>query len=102
MRNKKEELRRVGRATPYRRRERIIKGFANFRRLQILELLARKSELSVEEIADELGMGYMNASDHIRKMAIAGLLLKRRAGRATHHKLTDFAHEVLTFCKKLK
>jgi hypothetical protein len=32
--------------------ERIIKGFANHRRLQILELLGKKPELSVMEVAE--------------------------------------------------
>ncbi len=94
--------RKEGKATKYRRMERAIKGFANFRRLQILELLKQRPELSVIEIADELGMGYMNASDHLRKMAITGLLLKRRATNETHHKLTDFASDVLEFCKIIK
>src|SRR3989344_3189815 len=60
-----------------RQLERIVKGFANHRRLDILELLQRTPELSVEEIAEKLSIGYENASDHIRKLAIAGLVMKR-------------------------
>ncbi len=90
-----------GRATKYRRLERLLKGFANFRRLQILELLERKPELTVDDIADALGMGYVNTSDHVRKMAVAGLVFKRRDGSATRHKLTDLAKTVIVFCKKL-
>ena len=82
--------------------ERIIKGFANHRRLEILDLLSRQSELSVEEISDKLQIGYVNASDHIRKMAIAGLLLKRHEGTAVRHKLTSRALAILVFCKKLE
>ncbi|HVU80297.1 MAG TPA: winged helix-turn-helix domain-containing protein [Candidatus Paceibacterota bacterium] len=85
-----------------RQLERIIKGFSNHRRLDILELLARKSELSVEEIAEALSIGYINASDHIRKLAIAGLVLKRSDGKAVRHKLTPRAKVVLTFCKTLE
>jgi len=82
--------------------ERIIKGFANHRRLEILELLRRNPELSVEEIAKKLSIGYLNASDHIRKMAIAGLVIKRSDGRNVRHKLTPRAVGILTFCKKLE
>ena len=39
---------------PYRRLERIVKGFANHRRLEILELLQRTPELSVENISERL------------------------------------------------
>ena len=84
-----------------RKLERIIKGFANHRRLQVLELLKEKPELSVEEIADHLGINYENTSDHIRKLAIAGLVLKRYEGTTVRHKLTDRAKTVLSFCKTL-
>lgn len=85
-----------------RRLERIVKGFANHRRLAILVLLDAEPELSVDEIAGRLKMGYLNASDHIRKMAAAGLLLKRSDGRSVRHRLTPRALDILSFCKKLK
>ncbi|MCR4328382.1 MAG: winged helix-turn-helix domain-containing protein [Patescibacteria group bacterium] len=84
-----------------RRLERIIKGFANHRRLEIFELLKKKPELSVEEIADELRMNYQNASDHIRKLAIAGLVIKRYEGTTVRHKLTLRAEAVFSFCRSL-
>ena len=83
----------------YRAMERIVKGFANHRRLEILDLLKRSPELSVEEISERLKIGYENASDHIRKLAIAGLVMKRNEGRDVRHKLTARAHHVLIFCK---
>jgi predicted transcriptional regulator len=89
-------------STDARRLERVIKGFASHRRLQILELLSRQSELSVLDISERLGMGYENASDHVRKMAVAGLLLKRNEGPAVRHKLTPRAESILVFCKKLQ
>ncbi len=89
-------------ALQHRNVERIVKGFANHRRLEILELLSNESELSVVEIADKLKMGYENASDHIRKMAIAGLVMKRNDGPNVRHKLTSRAVSILAFCKKLE
>ncbi len=88
--------------TNYRKLERQIKGFANHRRLQILELLINDPELSVEEISEKLHIGYMNTSDHIRKLAIAGLVLKRAEGNSVRHKATDLAKSILVFCKKLE
>ncbi len=85
-----------------RKVERVVKGFANHRRLEILLLLQREPEHSVEEIAEILKIGYENASDHVRKLAIAGLVMKRNDGRSVRHKLTARAHDVLTFCKKLE
>ena len=85
----------------YRKLERIIKGFANHRRLQILNLLRREPELSVEDISERLSIGYVNASDHVRKLAVAGLVLKRNEGSAVRHKLTPRAESILVFCKRL-
>ena len=89
-------------STESRKLERIIKGFASHRRLQILELLSRQPELSVLDISERLQMGYENASDHVRKMAVAGLLLKRNEGPAVRHKLTPRAESILVFCKRLQ
>ncbi len=85
-----------------RQLERIIKGFANHRRLDVLQLLQKSPELSVDEIAERLSMGYLNASDHIRKLAVAGLVLKRSDGKSVRHRLTPRAKVVLTFCKTLE
>ena len=86
----------------YRKLERIVKGFANHRRLEILDLLKRDSELSVDDISERLNIGYENTSDHLRKLAIAGLVLKRSEGSEVRHKLTPRAENILVFCKKLK
>lgn len=79
-----------------------MKGFANHRRIEIMDLLRKEPELSVDEIAEKLRIGYENASDHIRKLAIAGLVLKRNQGKAVRHKLTPRADRILTFCKTLQ
>lgn len=89
-------------ALNYRNIERLIKGVANHNRLRILELLENESELSVTDISDKLRMGYENTSDHIRKMAIAGLLMKRNDGPNVRHKLTPRANTMLAFCKRLQ
>jgi len=89
-------------AASYRALERIIKGFANHRRLEMLDLLRREPELSVEEMAEKLKIGYENASDHIRKLAIAGLVMKRNEGNSVRHRITPRAESILVFCKRLQ
>ncbi len=85
-----------------RKIERLIKGFANHSRLRILELLEKEPELSVVDVAEKLKMGYENTSDHIRKMAISGLVMKRSDGPNVRHKLTSKGMSILAFCKKLE
>ena len=86
----------------YRKLERIVKGFANHRRIEIMDLLKREPELSVEDISEKLDVGYENASDHIRKLAIAGLVIKRNEGSSVRHRLTPRAESILVFCKRLQ
>ncbi len=79
--------------------ERIVKGFANHHRLDILELLCKKPELSVQEISDKLKSEFKNISAHINKMAIAGLLIKRSEGNMIRHKLTKRGKSILQFVR---
>jgi DNA-binding transcriptional ArsR family regulator len=82
--------------------ERIIKGFANHRRLQILELLQKEPELSVQEIAEKLKSEMKNISAHINKMAISGLLMKRSDSKSVRHKLTRRGIIILKFVRMLE
>ena len=86
----------------FRSLERLVKGFANHRRIEILELLRKRPELSVEEVAEALRINFKTASEHIRRLAIAGLLLKRNDIHSVRHKLTSRAQEVLKFLRTLE
>jgi len=85
----------------FRKIERLVKGFASHRRIQILFLLKETPELSVEDITQKLKLGYENTSDHIRKLAQSGLVMKRNDGPAVRHRLTDRGEAILVFCKTL-
>ena len=82
--------------------ERIIKGFANHRRLQILELLQKEPELSVQEIAERLKSEMKNISAHINRMAVAGLVMKRSDSKSVRHKLTKRGTVILKFVRMLE
>ena len=86
----------------HRSLERTVKGFANHRRIQILELLEKKPELSVEEISAQLAVNFKTVSEHIRRLAIAGLVLKRHEGNMVRHKLTRRAETILKFLRILE
>jgi len=44
--------------------------------------------MSVAEVADKLKLNFKTASEHIRRLAISGLLMKRSDGHNIRHKLT--------------
>ncbi|OHA19659.1 MAG: hypothetical protein A2836_02135 [Candidatus Taylorbacteria bacterium RIFCSPHIGHO2_01_FULL_45_63] len=82
--------------------ERIVKGFANHRRLQILQLLEKSPELSVDEIATVLNVNFKTVSEHIRRLAIANLVLKRSDGNNVRHKITNRGLSILKFLRILE
>ena len=85
-----------------RQLERVVKGFANHRRIEIMLLLERQSELSVSEIAETLEINFKTASEHIRRLAIAELVMKRNEGNAVRHALTFMGKSILKFLRTLE
>lgn len=86
----------------YRQLERIGKGIASHRRIQILDLLEREPELSVSEISEKVKSELKNISEHVRKLTIAGLIIKRNQGKNVRHKLTQRGSIILTFFRTLE
>ena len=86
----------------WRGMERITKGIANHRRLEILDLLHKKPELSVDEIATELKINLKTASEHLRRMALSGLIMKRYEAQFVRHKITSRGSSILKFLRILE
>jgi predicted ArsR family transcriptional regulator len=86
----------------YRQLERIVRGFSNHRRIEIMELLQRTPELSLFEIADELKINFKTASEHVRRLAAADLVMKRNEGSAVRHRLTNQGVITLKFLRTLE
>lgn len=85
-----------------RQLERIVKGVANHRRIEIATLLSKRPELSVMEIAEVLKINFKTASEHIRRLALSGLVMKRNEGSAVRHALTSRGHSILKFLRTLE
>jgi rhodanese-related sulfurtransferase/DNA-binding transcriptional ArsR family regulator len=64
------------------------KALGHAHRLEILELLAQ-GERSVESLAERAGLMIGNASQHLRLMRQAGLLVSRRDGKRILYRLSD-------------
>lgn len=86
----------------FRQLERIVRGFSNHRRIEILELLVKQPELSGIEISEKLKINFKTGSEHIRRLAIAGLVIKRSAGNSVRHKLSDRGECILKFLRTLE
>jgi len=66
----------------------VAKALAHGRRLEILELLAQ-GERSVESVAEAAGLPVANASQHLRLMRRAGVLVSRRDGKRILYRPSD-------------
>lgn len=85
-----------------RQLERIVKGFANHRRISMMQLLQKEPELSLQDIAEKLKINYKTASDHLRRLAIAGVVVKRNRANNVLHKLSPRGVSILEFLRKLE
>ena len=85
-----------------RKLEKIIKGVANHRRIQILELLNRKPNLSVSQISTELKANFKTISEHIRRLTQSGLLIKKNMGPAVEHTVSKLGSHILKFLRTLE
>ncbi len=68
---------------------RLFSGFANSTRLSILLLLARRGEMRVGELVEELRAPQPRVSDHLRCLAWCGYVEVRREGRNAYYSICD-------------
>lgn len=72
----------------YRQFAEVAKALGHGYRLEILEVLAQ-GERSVEALAERAGLSVANASQHLRLMRSAGLLVSRREGKHIFYRVSD-------------
>lgn len=82
--------------------ERIIRGVSNHRRIEILELLQKNPELSIIDISKALNVNFKTISEHIKRLATAGFVLKRSDGASVRHKITNRGLSILKFLRTLE
>ena len=86
----------------FRYLERVVRGFANHRRIEIMQLLDKRPELSIFEIAEELNVNFKTISEHVRRLVVAGLVMKRSDGASVRHRLTNQGGRTLKFLRTLE
>ena len=80
-----------------KRLERVVKGFANHRRIQILELLSNSPNLALNEISTKLRVNLKTISEHTRRLHLAGLVEKKYQGPVVHHTVSPLGKTILKF-----
>jgi len=75
--------------------ERVYKGVANHRRVEILLLLKKNDKMSLNDIADELGCNFKTISEHSKRLFAAGLINKKYKGNSVIHSLSPFGEKII-------
>jgi predicted transcriptional regulator len=86
----------------FKQLERIVRGFSNHRRIRMLEVLHDQPELDLRTLARVCGTNMKTASEHARRLAIAGLVLKRAKGAHVLHGLSNRGKNILMFLRTLE
>jgi predicted transcriptional regulator len=79
--------------------ERYCKGVASYRRIEILDLLCKKPNLTLVQISNDLKANMKTVSNHTHRLAQAGLIRKHRSGMAVAHSLSPFGEKFNKFLK---
>ena len=79
--------------------ERHLKGVANHRRIEIVQILARQEGMTLDAIAEYLQCNIKTISEHTRKLVYAGLVDKRYKGRAVSHTLSPYGRVIHDFLR---
>ena len=83
-----------------KRLERIFKGVANHWRLEILLLVGKQPGINVESIATNLKGNFTTIAEHTRRLALAGLVVKKYQGQAVTHTLSPYGKKMVEILKK--
>jgi len=82
--------------------ERMVRGFANQRRIEMIELIGKNPELSLSEIAGELKINLKTSSGHLMRLIVAGMIMKKSNKNKIMHKLSGRGELVLKFLNSLE
>lgn len=82
-----------------RQLERIVKGFSNHRRIQMLEVLEARPELDLTALARACGVNLKTAGEHARRLVLAGLVVMRNRGRQVLHAVSARGAQALDFLR---
>jgi len=78
-----------------RQLERVFKGVANHRRIEILQLLQAEPRLSLWQIRERVPMGRQTVCEHVHRLARARLVRKKSRGREVEHSLAPLGQKIL-------
>jgi predicted transcriptional regulator len=89
-------------ARSYKQLERIVRGYSNHRRIEILNLLDAKGAHDLTGICKALGINFKTGFEHARRLAVAGLVYKNPQGPSIMHTISPRGKAVLGFLRSVE
>jgi len=78
-----------------RKLERIFKGVANYRRIEILYLVKNQPGITLAGLSESLKCNLKTLSEHSRKLVYSGLIYKKYQGRQVAHFLSPYGEMIV-------
>ena len=75
--------------------ERHFKGIANHWRINIMMLVNKNPNITLDDIATTLNGNFKTISEHTRRLVQAGLLNKTYMGRNVTHQLSPYGKKII-------
>ena len=85
-----------------RQMERHFKGISNHHRIDILLLVDKNTDVTLEMISDKLKSNVKTISEHTRRLVQAGLLNKTYVGRSVAHSLSPYGKKIVEYIKSFQ
>ena len=79
--------------------ERHFKGISNHHRINILLLVYKNPDITLDQITTELKSNFKTISEHTRRLVHAGLLNKTYQGRSVAHSLSPYGKKIIECIK---
>lgn len=80
-------------ATTSKELEKVLKAFANKRRIEIIRYIRMKRKATVGEIADEVNLSFKGVSKNLRVLYSAGILEREQNGLQVTYQISDSLSE---------
>ncbi len=82
--------------------ERHLKGIANHYRIEILLLIAKNKEITLDEIISKTKANAKTIGEHTRRLYNAGLITKTHNGNYVLHNLSPYGKKFVNFLKSFQ
>ncbi len=82
--------------------ERHLKGMANHYRIEILMIIDKDKNITLDGIIEKIGANSKTIGEHTRKLHQAGLVNKRYRGKFVEHALSPYGKKFVRFLKSFQ